>query len=85
MSIYAVNRTRQILGDVPSTKRTLSPREGECLTWIAAGKNAEDIGDILGLSTHTVQTHLRNVRVKLDVATITQAVVEALRGGEIRI
>ncbi|KQQ85084.1 LuxR family transcriptional regulator [Aureimonas sp. Leaf324] len=85
ISIYAVNRVRQILGDVPSVKRTLSPREAECLTWIAAGKNAEDVGDILGLSTHTVQTHLRNIRVKLDVATITQAVVEALRGGEIRI
>ncbi len=85
MSIYAVNRVRQILGDVPSPKRALTPREAECLTWIAAGKNAEDVGDILGLSYHTVQTHLKNIRAKLDVATITQAVVEALRGGEIRI
>lgn len=85
MSIYAVNRVRQILGDVPSPKRALTLREAECLTWIAAGKNAEDVGDILGLSYHTVQTHLRNIRAKLDVATITQAVVEALRGGEIRI
>lgn len=85
MSIYAVNRVRQILGDVPSPKRTLTPREAECLTWIAAGKNAEDVGDILGLSYHTIHAHLRSIRSKLDVATITQAVVEALRGGEIRI
>lgn len=85
MSIYAVNRVRQILGDVPSPKRTLTLREAECLTWIAAGKSAEDVGDILGLSYHTVHAHLRSIRAKLDVATITQAVVEALRGGEIRI
>lgn len=85
MSIYAVNRVRQILGEVPSPERLLTTREAECLTWIAAGKNAEDIGDILGLSTLTVQTHLRNVRTKMEVATIAQAVAEAMRSGEIRI
>jgi LuxR family quorum sensing-dependent transcriptional regulator len=85
MAISAVGQLRRILGDVPAPRQRLTAREAECLTWIAAGKTVHDVADILGLSWFTVQTHLRNVRTKLDVASITQAVVEAIRSGELRI
>lgn len=85
MAIYAANRARRLLGDVPAPRRMLTPREAECLTWIAAGKTVEDVATILNLSGLTVQTHLRNVRTKMDVATIAQAVAEGIRAGEIRI
>ena len=85
MAISAVGRARRILGDVPAARRLLTPREAECLTWIAAGKTMQDVADILGLSALTVQTHLRNIRQKMDVANVTQAVAEAIRFGEIRI
>ena len=57
----------------------LSKRECEILQWIALGKTAWEISCILNVSEHTVATHLRNIRRKLDTANIAHAVVEALR------
>lgn len=53
---------------------SLSPRETECLEWAAQGKSAWEIGTILGISRHTVATYLENVKTKLGVRTIVQAV-----------
>ena len=53
---------------------SLSPREFECLKWAARGKSAWEIGQILGISRHTVATHLQNSKSKLGVRTIVQAV-----------
>lgn len=85
IAIYAYGRARRLLGDAAESRRILSRREAECLTWIAAGKTTEDIGTILGLSPLTVATHLRNTRAKLQVASIAQAVAEAIGRGEIRL
>lgn len=54
----------------------LSPREYECLEWAAKGKSTWEIGRILGIAQRTVEFHLDNVRAKLDVKTITQAVAK---------
>jgi LuxR family quorum sensing-dependent transcriptional regulator len=69
----------------PGATSVLSERERQILQWTGAGKTAWETSRILGLSEHTVNTHLRNVRGKLDAANITQAVVEAARRGEIQI
>jgi len=61
----------------------LSGREREALQWVGAGKTTWEISRILGISTHTVATHLRNAREKLGTVNITQAVAEALRRREI--
>ncbi|MET4222269.1 LuxR family transcriptional activator of conjugal transfer of Ti plasmids [Bradyrhizobium sp. LB14.3] len=52
----------------------LSPREFECLGWAAQGKSFKDIGTILGVSRRAVAFHLDNVRAKLGVRSISQAV-----------
>lgn len=52
----------------------LSPREFECLEWAAQGKSAWEIGCILGISRHTTAFYLDNVKTKLEVRTIVQAV-----------
>jgi LuxR family transcriptional activator of conjugal transfer of Ti plasmids len=57
---------------------SLSPREFECLEWAAQGKSAWEIGHILGISRHTVVTHLENVKTKLGVRTIVQAVARVM-------
>ncbi|NWG46608.1 MAG: helix-turn-helix transcriptional regulator [Alphaproteobacteria bacterium] len=61
----------------------LSPREKECLSWLAAGKSAWDISVILGIGEHTVRDYVRSAMRKLGCVTQTQAVCEALRRGEI--
>ncbi|MBB3950810.1 helix-turn-helix transcriptional regulator [Aureimonas jatrophae] len=85
MAIYATNRLRRLTGRLDEPPSLLTGREAECLTWIAAGKTVDDIATILGLSRLTIQTHLRNVRLKLNAATIAQAVAEGIRTGAVRI
>lgn len=57
----------------------LSPRERECLHWLAAGKSDWEAGQILSISEKTVATHIDRMKHKLGVATRAQAIVVALR------
>lgn len=59
----------------------LSDRERECLTWTARGKSAWSIGQILSLSEHTVQFHLKAAMKKVAAGNRVQAVVAAIRLG----
>jgi LuxR family transcriptional regulator, activator of conjugal transfer of Ti plasmids len=65
---------RQLSPDRVIDGVSLLPREFECLEWAAQGKSAWEIGCILGISRHTAATHLDNVKAKLGVRTIIQAV-----------
>lgn len=55
----------------------LSPRERECLLWIAEGKTYWETAMILGLSEHTVRCYLESARHKLGAANNTHAVNKA--------
>jgi DNA-binding NarL/FixJ family response regulator len=59
----------------------LHPREVEVLTLAAKGVGNKKIGDRLGISERTVQTHMVNIFRKLNVTTRTEAVLHALREG----
>lgn len=59
----------------------LTDREREILRLMADGLLKKEIADSLGLSVHTVSTHLRHVYDKLQVTTNTAAVAKALREG----
>jgi PAS domain S-box-containing protein len=61
----------------------LSAREREVLRMLAAGATAREIATALFLSRATVATHVRNAMVKLGAHTRIEAVVIALRTGEI--
>lgn len=76
-----MHRVRE-LGIAPAKDRPrLSPRERECLQWIAAGKTDWEIGEILSLSGKTVNIYVERAKQKLGVQTRSQAIVQALRGG----
>ncbi|WP_208351952.1 helix-turn-helix transcriptional regulator [Pseudaestuariivita rosea] len=62
-------------------KRDLSPREFEILHWIARGKSNRVIADILGVSPHTVDTLVRRVFDKLNVADRTTAAIKGIGSG----
>jgi len=57
----------------------LGPREIECLTWTARGKEAKEIAGILRISEHTVRTYLKSARHKLGGGTLSHAVSQAQR------
>jgi DNA-binding CsgD family transcriptional regulator len=60
-----------------SARAALSPRERECLQWIAEGKTYWECAVILGLSEHTVRCYLESARHKLGAANTTHAVNKA--------
>jgi DNA-binding CsgD family transcriptional regulator len=64
-------------------RRPLTRRQVECLQWIAEGKSAWDISQILNLSQYTVNEHLAAARRSLGVKTTTQAVVRAVQSGAV--
>jgi DNA-binding CsgD family transcriptional regulator len=62
----------------PLSRPLLSSREREVLQWVAAGKSQQDVGDILSISSRTVEVHLRSAREKLGALTTVQAVGRAI-------
>lgn len=62
----------------------LSDREQEVLKWCANGKTKQEIGDITGLSEHTVRFHVRKAMRKLDANSTTLTVLKALNMGLIQ-
>jgi LuxR family quorum-sensing system transcriptional regulator SolR len=62
----------------PGPELELTGREREVLRWTAAGKTADEVGTILGISERTVTFHITSSLVKLNVVNKTQAVAKAL-------
>lgn len=83
MSIYAHNRTREVLGAVDRLpdELGLTPRELECLKWCAAGKTSWEISQILNISQHTADWYLASATKKLHAVNRVQAVAEGFRKG----
>ncbi len=63
----------------------LTKRECEVLQLMAEGKSNRAIGDRLYISEKTVKNHVSNILQKMKVQDRTQAVVEAIKSGWVRI
>ena len=66
---------------------SLTSREAQVLWHLAQGCTYERIGDRLGVSLHTVTTHIKNIYRKLDVHCAAAAVrrgieLQLLGGGQ---
>ncbi len=57
----------------------LTPREREALGWVARGKSASEVADILKITKRTVDEHVQAAIRKLGAANRTHAVAIALR------
>jgi DNA-binding NarL/FixJ family response regulator len=60
---------------------TLTPREREILTLLAEGLVNKEIAVQLGISEHTVKTHLAAIYEKLEASNRAEAVATGLRRG----
>lgn len=85
-------RAADILRDLQAMRRRtvsqgpparLTDREREVLQVFADGLSTHDVAQQLFISERTVQSHLRSILSKLDLSSKLQAVVWALRQGEI--
>lgn len=59
----------------------LSDREVEILQRVAYGASTREVAEELGISTHTVKTHMDRIFEKLEANDRAQAVAIAVRGG----
>jgi len=60
-------REREVLGD------RLTARELEVFGQLAAGMDRRGVARVLGVSPHTVRTHIQKIFVKLDVHSMIEA------------
>jgi two-component system, NarL family, response regulator NreC len=59
----------------------LTAREREILHLLAEGKSNKEIASLLGLSLYTVETHRRNLQEKLNLHSLAELILYAVRKG----
>jgi two-component system response regulator NreC len=70
--------------EVEDSYDLLTPREREILQLIAEGKTNKEIATILGLSPHTIETHRGNILEKLNLHSVPELILYAVRKGIIQ-
>jgi len=76
-----INRLRPAAMPTSESEGPLSQRESQVLGLCAKGLRYNEIAEVLGVSVHTVNTHLKSVYRKLAVNSRAEAVFEARRSG----
>ncbi len=69
----------------PEPALELSPRQQECLAWVARGKSSWAIAAIVGISPHTVDYHIAEAMKILGINSRTAAAVHAVTTGLIQV
>jgi DNA-binding CsgD family transcriptional regulator len=75
-SLVLHNRMRDCSSLVAVDAPRLTPRERDCLAFVAEGKSDWDISVMLGVSHTTIISHVQNAKRKLGAATRAQAVAQ---------
>lgn len=57
----------------------ITPREREILQLLAEGKTNKEIATLLGISVNTAEAHRANIMVKLDLHSLPELVLYAIR------
>jgi LuxR family transcriptional regulator, quorum-sensing system regulator BjaR1 len=60
-------------------RHTLTVREVEVLSWVAQGKSAWEVGEILHIAKRTVDEHVQTAVRKMGAVNRTHAVAMAIR------
>jgi DNA-binding NarL/FixJ family response regulator len=68
-----------------STQHVLTPREREVIQLVAEGKTTKEIAIELSLSVKTAETHRTNLMRKLDLHSVADLTLYAVRNGIVQI
>src|SRR5690242_9798082 len=77
--------TQPLREHAPKGKGELTERERQVVQLLSEGLSNKLIADRLGISDHTAKFHVNGVMMKLGASTRTEAVVEAMRRGLIKL
>jgi DNA-binding NarL/FixJ family response regulator len=69
----------------PPVRKRLTPREREIVQLLAEGKSSKEVAVILGLSVKTAETHRSNIMRKLDLHSVSDLVLYAVRNNIVHI
>ncbi len=69
--------------DIEDSYELLTQRERELLQLIAEGKSNKDVANMLNLSLYTVETHRGNLMEKLNLHSVPELILYAVRKGVI--
>ena len=64
---------------VEDSYELLTSREREILQLLAEGKSNKDVANLLNLSLHTVETHRSNILQKLNLHSVPELILYAVR------
>ena len=81
--VWECSRTSEGFGIFDPDRAQLSPREIECLQWVAAGKSDADIAILVGIQPTTAHFHIEQAKKRLGVKTRVQAVAVGVLHGVI--
>lgn len=70
--------------EVPSRSR-LTPREREIVQLLAEGKSSKEVAVALGLSVKTAETHRSNIMRKLELHSVSDLVLYAVRNNIVHV
>jgi two-component system, NarL family, response regulator NreC len=70
--------------EVEDSYDLLTPREREILQLLAEGKTNKEVAVILNLSPHTIDTHRGNLLQKLNLHSVPELILYAVRKGVIQ-
>ena len=68
---------------VDDSYELLTTREREILQLVAEGKSNKDVANLLSLSVYTVETHRGNIMQKLNLHSVPELILYAVRKGVI--
>ena len=71
--------------ETPSSKHLLTPREREVIQLLAEGKTSKEVAVALNLSVKTAETHRTNLMRKLDLHSVADLTLYAVRNGIVQI
>jgi DNA-binding NarL/FixJ family response regulator len=66
-------------------KRVLTPREREVIQLVAEGKSTKEVATALSLSVKTAETHRTNLMRKLDLHSVADLTLYAVRNGIVQV
>ena len=77
----AASAAAQSAAPAPAAASPLTQRETEILQYVSKGFSFETVGEVMGISPHTVVTHVKKIYRKLSVHSRGEAVYEASQMG----
>jgi DNA-binding NarL/FixJ family response regulator len=70
---------------VPANRNRLTPREREIVQLLAEGKSTKEVAVALGLSVKTAETHRSNIMRKLQLHSVSDLVLYAVRNNIVHV